>query len=177
MKYSSGGVEGSNTRNKTPYWALFVAGAALLGGCVSQATYEEAVQDARQAREGAARYESSQRDVKIGDLQVQMLNATIQFQSELRRQVEAQQTLANELIRLRQATDRQAAQHGKEPAGASSELALQERIRELEKQQQAAATRAEALESELRRLQTGQKDPRSKKTIQAVELDLIDPWR
>jgi predicted RNase H-like nuclease (RuvC/YqgF family) len=159
--------------------AAVLALAPALAGCVSQATYEEAVQDARQAREGAARYEASQRDVKISDLQAQMLTATIQFQSELRRQAEAQQALAQELIRLRQTADRKTRHPQGGDESGESEQALRDRIRDLEKQQQSMAERSDALEAELQRVRTSQKNtaPAQKKAIRAVELDLVDPWR
>ncbi|RYE93973.1 MAG: hypothetical protein EOO75_03125 [Myxococcales bacterium] len=152
--------------------AAVVLGASLLGGCVSEAVYQQSAADAR-----AARSESARREAMLAQLHTQSMAVNERLQTELARQADVQRMLLSEMSRVREAAQ---ARHepGPKAAPAPAETAaLTQRIRQLEQQQAAAVSRVQELQSELTRLQaTRVQAAKARKGTSIVQLDVTDPW-
>lgn len=153
--------------------AAAALGASLLGGCVSEATYEQSVADAR-----AARSESARRDAMLAQLHAQSMAINERLQTEMARQADVQRMLLTEMSRVREASQARHEPAPRTAAGQGETAALQQRIRQLEQQQRQATARAEELQAELTRLQASRAQlTRGRKGGgQTVQLDVTDPW-
>ena len=157
------------SRRQAPWLAAVLASAALLGGCVSEATYAQSAADTRA--------ESARREAVLAELQAQSLAVNERLQAELTRQAEVQLRLLGELSRMHERSATHAEASAKPAPNAAEVTALTQRIRQLEQQQRQAVSRAEELQAELSRLQASRNQlARTRKPNPSVQLDVSDPW-
>lgn len=141
---------------------LWLVASAALSGCVSQETHEQVLQNAQQAQR-----ESMRREQALAELHQQLVRMNATLLQTLQQHAETQRVLAAEVARLREASA---------TAQSSRQADAQERIRQLEQQNQATESRAHELESEIKKLRGGLFHLRSRNG-KVVELDSSSPWR
>jgi dynactin complex subunit len=107
------------------------------------------------------------REQALAELQQQLVRMNATLLQTLQQHAETQRVLAAEVARLREASA---------TAQSSRQADAQERLRQLEQQNQATESRAHELESEIKKLRGGLFHLRSRNG-KVVELDSSSPWR
>lgn len=152
-------------------WLLVAVLGSALGGCVSEATYEQSVLDAR-----AARTEAARRDEIQAQLHAQMLALNERLQVELSRQTQLQEQLLVQMARMHEAEGARGGAASAKGHRAAEVHALQQQVRQLEEQQRETQRRAEELQAEVTRLQGRPRVIRTTNGRAPVKIDTENPW-